>query len=210
MMRLILTRHGKTDWNLMGKTQGTTDTLLNAEGKKQAFWLAQRLKKEGIRFIYASPLQRARETALIIQQELGNECPLTPDERLCEVHYGKWEGLRYHEITQFYPQEGQQWEEDPTRCQIPGGESMESLIRRYCSFYDEIKRKHANDTVLVVGHALTCKIIIAYAIGLPFSRFHSIAATNTSVSILEVSENLAKLVLLNEIPLPSGERENDV
>ena len=62
-MRLLLTRHGQTDWNVQGKAQGRTDTELNSTGIEQAKRLAEKIKNYNIDIIISSPLKRARKTA---------------------------------------------------------------------------------------------------------------------------------------------------
>jgi probable phosphoglycerate mutase len=83
-------RHGQTDWNLIGKLQGNTDTLLNATGVAQTAEARVKLTGEPIRTICCSPLQRARRTAEIINQALS--CPIVEIGGLRECHFGSREG----------------------------------------------------------------------------------------------------------------------
>ena len=91
MTELLLVRHGETDWNASGRLQGHTDRPLNEYGRRQARELAERLAGDGISFVYASDLARARETAEIIAARLGLEVAVDPDLR--EKNWGNWEGL---------------------------------------------------------------------------------------------------------------------
>jgi broad specificity phosphatase PhoE len=91
MTKLLLVRHGETDWNAEGKLQGHTDRPLNDFGRRQAQKLADRLAGEDIAAIYASDLARARETAEIVGARLG--LPVAVDADLREKNWGSWEGL---------------------------------------------------------------------------------------------------------------------
>ena len=102
--RLIIVRHGESEWNALGKWQGRADTKLTDAGRRQAADAARRLLDTGaaIDRIVASSLSRALETATIIAGHLGLDAPVI-DERLVETDVGPWEGLREHEIEAGWP-----------------------------------------------------------------------------------------------------------
>lgn len=83
-------RHGETDWNAAGLSQGNVDIPLNANGIAQAKQAALLLRNRGIRTIVSSPLSRARDTALAASEVLG--LPVTSDDGLREVAFGQQEG----------------------------------------------------------------------------------------------------------------------
>ena len=90
-MRVLLARHGQTDWNAAGKIQGVSDVPLNERGRAQAAALAGRVLDAGaISAVYTSPLKRPRETAEIIGRRLG--LVPVPVAALPELHFGDWEG----------------------------------------------------------------------------------------------------------------------
>lgn len=103
-VRLIVVRHGESEWNVLGKWQGRADTQLTNAGRAQAAEAAQRISALGITIdhIVASSLTRAHETALIIAEKLGLN-NVHVDDRLVETDVGPWEGLREHEIEAAYP-----------------------------------------------------------------------------------------------------------
>jgi broad specificity phosphatase PhoE len=88
---LLLVRHGETDWNADGRLQGQTDRPLSDYGRRQARRLADELAGEELAAIYSSDLARARETAEIVGERLGQPVVLEPDIR--ERDWGTWEGL---------------------------------------------------------------------------------------------------------------------
>lgn len=145
-MRIGLIRHGKTDWNALGKIQGQTDTPLNQEGIRQAEALAQRLLRDGERWdaIIASDLARADETACIIAKMLG--IPKLPgDPRLRERYFGEIEGTTEAERLSRW---GADW-----RSQDHGQESDGILRGRAMAFVEELASQGIEDRrILVVTH----------------------------------------------------------
>ena len=105
--RILLVRHGETDWNATGRIQGHNDTPLNAAGRQQALRAAQRLALQPVRGLYSSDLARAYETAMIIGEPLGLTVVTSP--RLRERRYGAWEGLTAAEIQARYPEQFAMW-----------------------------------------------------------------------------------------------------
>lgn len=96
MTRLILVRHGETDWNVEGRYQGHSDVPLNARGRAQAARLAEALRGSDIRAIYSSDLARARETAEALAH--ATRLAVQHDPRLREIDQGDWEGMLFLEI----------------------------------------------------------------------------------------------------------------
>ena len=95
-MKIIVTRHGQTEWNRLGKLQGQTDNSLNEEGKAQAEETGKQIADEKIDLIITSPLIRARETAEIINKRFN--VPIIEDDRIKERNYGQCEGITLEEF----------------------------------------------------------------------------------------------------------------
>lgn len=196
-MKLILVRHGETEWNNSRKTQGTVDTELSERGLLQAERLAERLYRNyKVDFIYTSPLKRAAVTAETIGAKLGIK-PVY-DGRLIEICFGEWEGLLFAEIGSKYPDEFAVWASEPDKCHVPGGEPVSEVAERIDSFLSDMKEKHRDECVAVVAHAFTSKMIIAQALKLAPRTMHSIAMDNTSLSVLDIGPERAVLRLLND------------
>ena len=140
-MRLLLVRHGETDWNAAGRIQGCTDTPLNARGRAQALALAGRLRDERPQRLYTSPPRRARETAAIVGAELALEPE--PVEALREISFGVWEGCSWEEIQRRWPREFAWCEGDRLRRSPPGGESYGQLMERALPAVEAIRRAKA-------------------------------------------------------------------
>lgn len=157
-MKILVVRHGQTDWNVERRVQGRTDVPLNQEGIKQAYVAKEKLKEEKIDLMVSSPLKRAKQTAEIINLE--RNAPIRLDKRLIEISYGKMEGKfssEFNSRTEFGNMvEGKIYE---------GAEVSEDFRKRVFTFLEELKKLQVN-TVLLVTHKEVCKAIDFYFMGL--------------------------------------------
>ena len=145
MTRILLARHGETDWNREGRWQGHSDQPLNATGIAQAEALGRRLAGEKLDAVYASDLRRATETAAHVTRETGLEAILTPGLR--EVDVGDLAGLDRAEAGRRYPEWYTQWREG-TDDRYPGGERFADLHKRALVAFDRIADRHAGGTAV--------------------------------------------------------------
>ncbi|MBA3944126.1 MAG: histidine phosphatase family protein [Herpetosiphonaceae bacterium] len=196
-MRLILVRHGESEWNRSSRYQGQADAPLSDLGIRQAEALGQRLALEKLDAIYASPLQRALRTAEAIAR-FHPHVPFTQDKALYEIHHGDWQGLLAKEVREQYPEGLDEWRMYPTRSQMPNGESFSNILKRTLNFRERMLQLHLNETVLVSTHDVVIKILIADALGMPMDRLNRIWVTNASISVLEYADALPFLVSLGE------------
>jgi len=198
--RLILVRHGETDWNLEGRYQGQADVPLNERGREQAKLLAERLRGERIEAIYASDLSRAYETARVIAEALGQEVKSL--ESLREVDTGVWTGLTFEEVEIRYPEHLKEWRADPLRVRRWEGESYLGLFERTRAAIREIVEAHPAQTVLIVGHGGNIKCIVLDALGVRADRAIEIAsrfgADNASLHILHYDGDGVLIETLND------------
>jgi broad specificity phosphatase PhoE len=163
-MKLILMRHGETDWNKAQRIQGSSDIRLNNNGKAQADKAANILAEQypDIKRIYASPLLRTRETAEIIAGKLNAEYSF--HDGLREITLGEWEGLTWNEVEEKYPEGFREWMNNRRYCKASKGESYNEVLIRFIAELQYIIEMHSeNDTALVVTHggvimALKCLI----------------------------------------------------
>lgn len=159
--RLILVRHGETDWNREGRLQGAQDIPLNALGRIQAAEAAGRLRELAPGFAtldyVVSPMHRARETMEI----LGRELPLPPDTarvepRLRELTFGDWEGHTWRELRKSERELAQARERDKWGFVPPAGESYSMLAERIRPVLQEFTRE-----TVVVSHGGVARAILA-------------------------------------------------
>jgi len=154
--RLILIRHGETDWSREKRYCGVTDACLNKRGVEQAGRLCERLGKEGIDKIYSSDLKRALESARIIFKE--REIEAAPGLR--EMNFGIFEGLTYEELMERHPEVYANWLNNPFEADIPEGEEWKGFEGRVKSALDKIIVFNKNKTVALVTHAGPIKVIM--------------------------------------------------
>jgi phosphoserine phosphatase len=196
-MRIILVRHGESEWNRLGIYQGQEDAPLSDLGLRQAEALANRLQHETIHAIYTSPLQRARRTAEAIARHHLN-VPFVEDEAIMEIHHGLWQGLPATEVRERYPELLEEWRRYPTRIQMPGGESFSNILKRVLNFRERVCAGHDDDTILFSTHDVVIKILIADVLGMPMDRINNIWVTNASISVIEYTDSAPFLVSLSE------------
>ena len=183
MTRLVLLRHGETDWNREGRYQGQADPPLNEEGRHQAEALVGRLAGRGMETIYSSDLRRASETARILAARLG--LPLMLDPRLREIHQGEWEGRWVEDIMQTYPEAwALRWKE-PLRARAPGGESILEVEARVSQAVEEIASVHPNGVVLIVSHALALASLRCRAHHVPLEGVYQWLLENGAVDEID-------------------------
>jgi broad specificity phosphatase PhoE len=135
LKRIILVRHGETDWNRENRIQGGLDIPLNGQGKGQARDIASKLAHTDIRYIYSSRLSRALETAIEIAKL--HKLEVLTDPRLNELRQRKWEGMKVSKVRRLYPDFYSRWEKDPTSVTPPGGENIREAFQRAREFWNE-------------------------------------------------------------------------
>lgn len=167
--RLVyLIRHGQTVWNLEKRLQGGQNSPLTERGRRQAEAVAISLKKAPPTFLYASPLGRAHETAMIIAQ--GYDIPLETDDRLIELCCGDAEGLTSADIDARWPDQRDRRERDKWHVPWPEGESYKDVDERLKSFVGEILAPLPQDIdagpLGIVGHETMNVILLGRLLAL--------------------------------------------
>lgn len=151
-MKILITRHGQTDWNVLGKIQGQTDIELNDNGRQQAKETGELIKNENIDIIITSPLKRAKETAKIINENFN--VTIIEDNRLMERNFGKSEGLTKDDrrkLKEINPEVNDVWNYNKN-IDFNGMETMQDFCNRIYKFLDEIINKYRDKNILIVTH----------------------------------------------------------
>lgn len=195
-MRLILIRHGETNWTSRGKFQGVTDTGLNEKGRRQCRLLALSLRGQRIDAVYSSDLKRAAETAREIASYHG--LPVWTDSDLREMNYGVLEGLTSVELKEKYPDILSEWLNNPEKVRIPDGESIRQVQKRAFRAIQKIYKKYYSRTVVVVSHNITIKILLCRFTGRNFSEFLTLKLHPSSKSVV-VSNDRPEVKVLNDV-----------
>lgn len=163
--RLILIRHGQTEWNATGRWQGQADPPLNVVGRAQAQATALELMSQHIDVLISSDLTRARETAEIIGASIG--LPVSLEPRLREINLGEWQGLFSDEIRARWPDEMKRWIESPLVIRPPNGETIHELADRVLTAVRDITAQYSDRTIGLVAHELPIAVITTHAAGIP-------------------------------------------
>jgi broad specificity phosphatase PhoE len=166
--KLLLVRHGETDWNRDGRWQGGSDTHLNDLGREQAHALAHQLDGS-IDVLYSSDLARARETAEIVASKLGLDVRVDP--RLRERSFGSWEGLTTPEIEERFAESHRRWQSGEG-AGADDAEAFEDFFARVTEFLADVLRLHPGQEVLVISHGGSIRVIHALAAGVDYVRDH--------------------------------------
>ena len=158
-MKVLLTRHGQTDWNVLKKIQGLTDIELNETGKMQAEEARKELLNDNIDLILTSPLKRAKKTAEIIAE--GRDIQIIVEEDLRERAFGKFEGKTAKEFDF-----DEVWNYKLNK-KYEDAESVGELFDRINKFLNRIKEEYKGKTVLLVTHGGVAVAVRTFFEGIP-------------------------------------------
>ena len=186
--RIILVRHGETDWNKQGRFQGQIDIPLNKNGKSQAKAASKFLKDANFQKAFSSSLSRPEETAqIILNEHPGVEISLK--DNLKEIGHGKWEGKLESEIKSNWPDLLKAWKISPEKVQMPEGENINDVSTRSVIGWNEICKDLKNDeTALVVAHDAVNKTILCHLLGLMPSKIWMVKQGNGGITVIDLSE----------------------
>jgi broad specificity phosphatase PhoE len=182
--RLVLVRHGQTEWNRVARAQGHADVPLDALGLTQAATAAQDLATYDPAFIWSSDLMRARQTA---EQIAGlTRQDIVFDKRLREYDVGIRQGLTFEEFQRVHPEVFAQWRAGEL-ARIPGSETDEEVVQRMTEVLGEaVGALGPHDTGILVGHAASLRAGILGFFGVPAHLREMLAGmANCAWAVLE-------------------------
>ena len=181
--RLLLVRHGVTEYSVARKFAGRSDLELTEAGVEQARRAAGRIAELGpVDVLVSSPLRRTRQTAQQIADRL--ELPVLIEDGVIETDFGDWDGYTFDEVRERWPAELRRWLDDSTVAP-PSGESFETVTRRVRRARDRILAQHAGKTVVVVSHVSPIKTLVRLALDAPVSAMRRMFLSPASVSVIE-------------------------
>ncbi len=173
--RLVLLRHGQTEWNAGSRMQGQLDTDLTDLGREQAKAAAEVLAKRQPLAIVSSDLRRALDTAIALGERSGVQ--VSVDQRLRETHLGDWQGLTHVDVDNIAPGARLAWRDD-ARWAPHGGESRVDVAERSVPLVAELLNAHANwgvdapdRPVVLVAHGGLIAALTAALLGLPVDNW---------------------------------------
>lgn len=196
--RLILLRHGETEYNATSRMQGQLDTVLSDRGVAQAHAAAKELRGLGISKIVSSDLMRAKHTADVVGADLG--LPVGVDTRLRETHLGDWQGKTHSEVDNEHDGARAVWRTDASWAP-PRGESRLEVAARAREVVDELMRDYRqwdDSAVLLVAHGGTIAALTASLLGFVVAQYPALKGLGNA--------NTARLVAMPRLHDPSATR----
>ncbi len=193
-----LLRHGQTVWNVEKRIQGSGNSELTPEGISASRMWGRYLLTYGTDWnrIIVSPLQRARETAELVNEAL--QLPLQVDEGIRELNWGEWEGRTIDEIKRDNPGQLEELLHHGWEFRPPGGESRKELLDRVLASLRENSDRWPKENLLIVSHLGVIKSLLYFMDGRNYlpqepkivhkNRFHTIALQQNTFSI--ISQNI--------------------
>ena len=196
MARLLLVRHGTTEFNSTRRFMGYSDIELDADGYRQVERLRDRLANEKIDAVYSSDLRRALATAEVISA--GREVDIVTCPELREVNYGACEGLTFREIGSSYPDVAEKCVNFTLELAFPDGESFEEFIERTSTFLDRLNQHAPSETILITSHNGPLKVLVCRFLGIDMEHWWQIRIDTASLSIVDTNPRGAIISLLND------------
>ncbi|HET6361206.1 MAG TPA: histidine phosphatase family protein [Gemmatimonadota bacterium] len=180
--RMVLVRHGQTEYNREGRWQGVgSDVPLNDEGRAEAFRVAEAIAQRfdgAVDAVYTSDLSRARETARIIGARLG----LSPvdEPALRELSHGRWEGLTKAEVEARWPEEHAEYQAHPYDIRRGGGDSYRDLEARLWPGLERLASEHRGERIVCVSHGGPIRLALSKILERPLTDRDAFGVVNGS------------------------------
>jgi broad specificity phosphatase PhoE len=198
MTRIILTRHGQTEWNRIERFRGHADIALNETGLLQAELTSRYIQAQWKpNAIYTSPMSRAVKTGEAIGAPYNLKAE--PLQNLIDIDYGDWQGLTPEEVGQVWGETLANWYRTPHLVHIPNGESLQDVLARTTYALRNILEKHPFEEVVIVGHDSVNRILLLFMLGLPLSRYWHIAQGTCAINLIEFINNDFTVITMNEV-----------
>jgi phosphoserine phosphatase len=191
-MKLLLARHGQTEWNADRRFQGHTDISLSARGRAQAHALGHALRGRRVSAAYVSPMRRAVETAEIALADAG--IPFTPIEALRELSLGAWEGCTVDEIRTQDGDPYAAWLRAPLDCPPPGAEPLPAVRDRVVSALERIEDAHGDGDALIIAHGGVISVYACHLLACSFNQLWRLRVDNCSLTVVHPP----RIVTLND------------
>lgn len=195
MTRIIIARHGETDWNVGEVFRGRLDIGLNETGLAQAEALGQHLADFSVEAVYSSPLKRALDTAGAVTSH--HSLNVSVAQGLVDFNYGTWQGLTHQEVKERHTELYHRWLAEPHLVTMPDGESLDDVAERARQVVETVVASHEG-TLVLVSHRVVNKVLICNLLGLDNSHFWNIRQDVTGMTIFEYEDDRFVLTRHND------------
>ncbi len=194
MVTAYLVRHAEAQGNIEEFFQGHINTDVSEKGAKQLEMLAERFRDISFDAIYSSPLLRAKKTAEAVNKYHG--LPITEDERLIEINGGVWEGVKWTEIGERFPESYDKWRNKMWEFQAENGESMAEVYERMKNAVTDIASKNEGKTIVIVSHGCALRNFLSYAEFNDITKLADVGwSDNTAVSEIKFDSDLKPTIV---------------
>lgn len=197
MTQIILVRHGHVLGITPERFRGRTDLELTGRGRLQARatarYVAQRWHPVAI---YTSPMGRCLATAEEVRRACG--APVLVLQELNDLDYGEWTNREHSEISKTYPELYQRWKQSPDLMQFPGGENLPRRAEQIAAALRLALESHVDDTVVMVSHDSSNRVLLLQAVQLPLSAYWSLTQDLCAVSEIQLGRTQRRVVSMNE------------
>ena len=201
MQRLLLIRHGESEWNRAGLIQGHSDCDLSDLGRAQAEWLRKRLDLEKIEVAWSSTSTRALQTARIA---LAHRLPIESHDGLREMKLGAWEGVKASELKRHSPRETEQWFREPSKVRIEGAEPLRSFRKRVTAAIDRIRDRHPDASIVIFTHGGVICSYLTRLLGLKLDDLWRFKIRNGSITHIIFPMDSPRIEVLNDVSHLNG------
>jgi probable phosphoglycerate mutase len=182
--RLVLARHGESEWHHDNRYAGVTDIGLTDLGLSQGRALGRWAAGAGLSAVWTSPQRRAHDTAVPASEQTG--LGLRVDERLRELDFGVAEGLTRAEMATRLPEQLASFRRDPVAHHFDGGEDPRDAARRYAEVLAEIVAANDGGRVLVVAHSTALRLALCALVQVPLARYRTLFPHLLNCALTEV------------------------
>ena len=197
MTKILLTRHGHVDGIEPERFRGRAELALTERGKAQAQALARRIAARWKPVtIYTSPLQRCVVTGGIVSEACG--VAASAFDGLMDLDYGAWQMRTYDEIKAEAPQAFNRWHASPHLMRFPMGESLQDLVARTADMLRLVLERHADETVVLVGHDSVNRALLLQLLDQPLSAYWRLAQSPCTLNEIDIEAGRVRIERIND------------
>lgn len=185
-MKLLLVRHGEISSNVKKVYAGRSAELLTERGIMQVNEAAQKVQACEVHSLYSSPIERAKQSAGIIGRVICKDFII--DDAFREIEMGPWEGLTEKYVAHKFPDDWKIWNTRPAELNLPGRETLESLLKRSLKGVRNIYERESDKTVVVVSHVAVIRVLLMWDAKQSLNFYKTIEVPNASVFELTIDD----------------------
>lgn len=197
-VKMILVRHGETDWNRVERFRGQFDIPLNSKGIEQAERNAQKVGKHWRpAAVYSSPLSRALQTAERIAEACG--LVVKTETGLTDIDYGDWQGLTPDAAKEKWPKLVEKWFRFPGTVQIPNGNTLTEVQDRALTTLSVLAEQHEGQNIVLLSHTVVIRAILLGILGADLDRLWQIGQEPCAINLIEYRPENVIIVSINGV-----------